>query len=128
MDTASLVSGVSGLTKKGKKRPRKSKGKDDESVVGGKAKSVVSGNSGVAGRAGKRQKRKADEEEEEEDEGPGMELQVVERSKQEEEKEKQQRSMLVQAFNSEQQARYGMWRAVKLPDQKVRQVSRLGSC
>jgi transcription initiation factor TFIID subunit 11 len=108
-----------------RKRARKSKGKanDDESIVGGKARSAVSGTSG-RGR-GKRRKSRDESVDEEEEGGEELALEMVARTQEEKQKEVQQRAMLVDLFDNEQFTRYEAWRSCKLPDAVVRRVSSL---
>jgi transcription initiation factor TFIID subunit 11 len=123
VDTMSLASAsVAGGTKK--KRGRKSKAKlgDDESVVGGKAKSAVSGTSG-----GRKRKQSVVSADEEEEGGEEMAVEMVARTQEERQKEVEHRAMLVRALDPEQFERYEAWRSVKLPDATVRRVSFLGS-
>ncbi|KAG0646573.1 Transcription initiation factor TFIID subunit 11 [Hyphodiscus hymeniophilus] len=118
IDTMSLASAsVAGCAKK--KRGRKSKAKlgDDESVIGGKAKSAVSGASGSRKR--KQSVASADEEDEG---GEEMAVEMVARTQEERQKEIEHRAMLVRALDDDQMQRYEAWRSVKLPDATVRRI------
>ena len=118
VESASLVSGMSG-TKKKRGRKSKGKGDDDTSVVGGRTKSVVSGTSG----RGRRASREVTAEEEEEEDGGGETAVAIEaRTDEEATKEKQMRAMLYAVFDPEQFDRYEAWRASKLADSVVRRV------
>jgi transcription initiation factor TFIID subunit 11 len=114
MDAMSLVSGVSQVRKKQRGRPR---GKnDDESVVGGRAKSTVSGVSGK----GKRQASR-DESVEEDDIGGDTDINVNGTAA-EKQKDMENKAMLVQGLDKEQMLRYEAWRSSKLTDAVVRRV------
>lgn len=119
MDNMSLASGVSGAKKK---RPRKSKGKtnDDDSIIGGKARSTTSANS--RGRHGRRQSRDESGEDEEEG-GEELALDKTEATKEEAQREREQQAMLINAFDPEQASRHGAWKASRLGDAVVRRVS-----
>jgi transcription initiation factor TFIID subunit 11 len=117
----SLVSGVSGAKRK-RGSYKKSKGKgDDESMIEGKTKSAVSGNSG---RGGARKRRKSRDESVEEEEGGGedLALETVQRTEEEKQKEIEQRAMLTEQFDADQWERYTAWRSAKLSDAVVRRV------
>jgi transcription initiation factor TFIID subunit 11 len=120
MDTMSLVSGSaangpSSAKKSKKPRKLKGKGKDDESVVGGPAKSAVSGD-------GKRRTAR-EESAEEDEEGPEeFPVEAAANRKEERLKEDKRRKLLTKAFDSDQFARYEAWRSSKLSDSVVRRV------
>jgi transcription initiation factor TFIID subunit 11 len=103
-----------------KKRGRKAKGKlgDDESIVGGKAKSAVSGTSG-----GRKRKQSIASADEEDGGGEEMAVEMAARTQEERDKETQHRAMLVNSLDEMQMKRYEAWRSAKLPDATVRRVS-----
>lgn len=118
VESASLVSGMSGTKKK---RGRKPKGKadDDASLVGGRAKSTVSG---VSGR-GRRASRDASVEEYEDEEGGGDTAVAIEaRTDEEAMKESELKAVLYSILDPEQSDRLEAWRASKLADSVVRRV------
>lgn len=124
VDTMSLISGVSGAKRK-RGSYKKSKGKgEDESMIGGKSKSAVSGNSG---RGGGRKRRKSREEsvEEEDDGGEDLALETVQRTEEEKQKEIEQRAMLTEQFDPDQWERYTAWRSAKLSEAVTRRVRSL---
>lgn len=124
VDTMSLVSGVSAPKRK-RGTYRKSKGKaDSESVVGGTAKSAVSGTSGRGAGKGKKIKSRGEsvDPEEEEEGGDGLALETVARTQEEKQKEVQQRAMLTEQFDEDQWLRYGAWRSAKLSESVVRRI------
>lgn len=115
MDTMSLVSGVSAAKKK-RGRP-KGKANDNESIVGGRAKSAVSGVEGKGKRRASRQ------ESVEEDEPDINDIDIeMEKSKAQRQKDNEDRALLVDNLDPEQLDRYGTWRSSKLPDLTVRKV------
>jgi transcription initiation factor TFIID subunit 11 len=120
VESASLVSGVSGAKKK---RGRKQKGKadDETSAVGSRAKSAVSGTSG---RGRRRASRDASAEDDDEEGGGETAVTIVARTDEEKKKEKEHKAMLLTALNPDQFQRYEAWRASKLPDSVVRRVCR----
>jgi len=121
IDTMSLVSGVS-ATKKRRGRKSKNKANDDESLVGGRAKSTVSGNS-ARGKRGRRNSRQESVEEDEEEAGAGsMALSTVARTNEERQREAHTRAMLTRQFDEEQGIRFAAWRSAKLSDATVRRV------
>jgi len=124
VDTASLVSGSIAAGKAGKKRGRKPKHGDDAgSLVGGRASTAVSIVS--AGRNQRDGTRGASPEEDEDEGGEAMDVKLVARTNEEKEKEKYYRSLLVDALDPDQYARYERWRSSKLADPVVRRVSAL---
>ena len=119
VDTMSVASAsVAGGPKK--KRGRKSKKElgDDESTVGGKAKSEVSGIRG----SGKR-KQSITSADEEEEGGEEMALEMEARSAEEKKKELEHRALLVNNLDRDQFERYEAWRGCKLSEATVRRVS-----
>lgn len=124
VDTASLVSGSIAAGKASKKRGRKPKPGDDAgSLVGGRASTAVSIVS--AGRTQRDGTRGASPEEDEDEGGEAMDVELVARTNEEKEKEKYYRSLLVDALDPDQYARYERWRSSKLADPVVRRVSAL---
>jgi transcription initiation factor TFIID subunit 11 len=118
VESASLVSGTSGTKKKRGRRP-KGKADDDTSLVGGRAKSAVSGGSG----RGRRGSREASLEEDEEEEGGGETAVAIEaRTDEEAMKENEMKAVLLSTFDPEQFSRFEAWRASKLADSVVRRV------
>jgi transcription initiation factor TFIID subunit 11 len=120
----SLTSGVSApLKKKPRKRKSKTAGNDDESLVGGKARSERSGRSGKSGRSAvKTSARDPSVDEDEEEGGENTAVAMVKSTEEEKKKEKEQRAMLLGAFDAEQFHRYEAWRSTKLGDAVVRRV------
>lgn len=119
VESASLVSGVSGTKKKRGRKP-KAKADDDTSVAGGRAKSAVSGTSGRRGRASRDQSV----DEYEDDEGGGDTAVAIEaRTDEEGLKENELKAVLYSVLDQEQGDRLEAWRASKLADSVVRRVS-----
>ena len=103
-----------------KKRGRKPKANlgDDESALGGNAKSAVSGTSG-----GRKRKQSIASVDEEEEGGEEMAVEMVARSEEEKQKEVAHRNMLVNALDPDQFERYSAWRSSKLSEAVTRRVS-----
>jgi transcription initiation factor TFIID subunit 11 len=125
----SHVSGsqVSGTAPLKKKRGRKAKNADDgtgsagrskeptPSLVGGRAPTTVSGAGG--------DKDKDGAEDEDEADGPLDLVDANARTQEQKQEETRLRGMLVEAMDKEQEKRYEVWRAAKLPDAVVKRVS-----
>lgn len=135
----SLVSGLSGQTKRGRGRPRKSDRQstqlteeDLDTAQGGDGNSLVNGNGGAGG-AGRGTKsvisrRSGDVEPDDDDEGDyggmvgTMDEQDRERVEEEKRREAQKIDRLTSTFTPEQDRRYNLWRAAKLNKVTVRKI------
>ena len=121
IDNASLVSGSMAAGKQGKKRGRKPKNGGDEagSMVG----SLVGKGSTAASLISGRGPREPSEDVDEDDGAANMDVVGSTRTEEEKQREKFHRSVLVDALDKEQYARYEAWRSAKLSDSTVRRVS-----
>jgi len=121
MDTMSVVSGsvVGGK----KKRPRKSKGKDNDtaSVSGRKAKSTISAD---VGRGKRRASRDATAEEDEEEGGDVMALNMDTATKEQRDKDEYALQVLRRVLQKDdaQFTRYEAWRSAKFSDAVTRRI------
>lgn len=101
-----------------KKKPRKSKGKDNDSLA-------VPGGTPAPGEGGRGRRggtRDHTEDVEEEDAGAELAVNSTENTREEKLKEERRRHLLTQVFDQEQWARYEAWRSSKLTDATVRRV------
>jgi transcription initiation factor TFIID subunit 11 len=115
MDTMSMASGVAPSSVK-KKKPRKSKGKDNDDA------SVAGGHGNRASAEGKRRGSR-DQTVEEDDEGADEPtLQASAERKAERKNQESRRRVIAKVFDDAQFSRYEAWRASKLPDATVRRV------
>ena len=120
MDAASLVSGSAAPSRIGKKRGRKPKNATDDT-----GSTLGKGSAAVSLVGGRGQKQGQEEEEDDDDDGAGMQVEATSRTEEQKRAERYNRSLLVEALDPEQFARYERWRSSKLGDSVVRRVSHL---
>jgi len=110
-----MVSGVTPSSIK-KKKPRKSKGKDNDDA------SIAGGHGNRASADGKRRGSRDQTVDEDDDGGDEPTLQASAERKAERKNQESRRRVIAKVFDEAQFSRYEAWRASKLPDATVRRV------